>query len=154
MWLKKLASIGSGNGQVIMGLENVDLRMYMCSRSSAASNHFQVAHLLSHFPYVGNSKSSTSKPSHPISGLTSKSSEFQFCWWPHQVCRNDSTRQIKIAPDLPPNGSPSPLNDVPKIQNELAASPLSLVDSPTVETVEISGSDEQTDDLDVIWWMK
>ena len=45
-----------------MGLENVDLRMYMYSSSLATSNYFQVAHLLSLFPHIGNSAFSTMKP--------------------------------------------------------------------------------------------
>ena len=57
-----------------MGLENIDLRMYMYSSSLAASNYFQVAHLLSLFPHVGNSAFFTMKPSRPISGFTSAAS--------------------------------------------------------------------------------
>eukprot|EP00261_Vitis_vinifera_P031347 XP_019072590.1 PREDICTED: uncharacterized protein LOC109121780 [Vitis vinifera] len=49
---------------------------------------------------------------------------------PHRIRRNDSTRQLKLAPGLPPNGFPSSSNDVPGIQNER--------------------SDEQTDDPDVM----
>ena len=48
--------------RTFMGLENVDLRMYMYSSSLAASNYFQVAHLFSLFPHVGNSAFSTMKP--------------------------------------------------------------------------------------------
>ena len=82
--------------------------------------------------------------------LTSKPSKFQFCWWPHQVRRNNSAHQEKLAPDLPLNGFSSSLNDVSEIQNDLAESPLSLIGSLTVKSIETSGSDEQTDDSDVM----
>lgn len=55
---------------------------------------------------------------------------------------------------MPSNGFPSSLNDFIEIQNDLATSPLSLIGFLTVETIETSGSDEQTDDSDVMVGIK
>ena len=51
---------------------------------------------------------------------------------------------------MPLNGFSSSLNDVSEIQNDLAESPLSLIGSLIVKSIETSGSDEQTDYSDVM----